>query len=118
MGQTLDAPENDSTGGRAPHRISLQFNAGGWPSRWLGEESLTSHFLHNRLRFAGIFVFRYTVFLLPLVAGIPGPTEGGLLPLRKHIICGIDPGLRRTGYGVVCLDDDEDTISVIDAGVI
>lgn len=40
------------------------------------------------------------------------------MPLRKHIICGIDPGLRRTGYGVVCFDDDEDTITVIDAGVI
>jgi crossover junction endodeoxyribonuclease RuvC len=40
------------------------------------------------------------------------------MPLRKQIICGVDPGLRRTGYGVVCIDDDDDTVSVIDAGVI
>lgn len=40
------------------------------------------------------------------------------MPGKRQIICGIDPGLRRTGYGVVCLDDDDDSITVLDAGVI
>ena len=37
---------------------------------------------------------------------------------RIQIICGIDPGLRQTGYGVVRVDDDDDSIVVIDAGVV
>ena len=40
------------------------------------------------------------------------------MAVRKQIVCGVDPGLRRTGYGVVCIDDDDDTTTVIDAGVI
>ncbi|NLU22084.1 MAG: crossover junction endodeoxyribonuclease RuvC [Phycisphaerae bacterium] len=35
-----------------------------------------------------------------------------------QIICGIDPGLRATGYGVVRVDDDDDSVVVVDAGVI
>ena len=34
------------------------------------------------------------------------------------IVCGIDPGLRRTGYGVLRVDEDDDSITVMDAGVI
>jgi crossover junction endodeoxyribonuclease RuvC len=37
---------------------------------------------------------------------------------KVQIICGIDPGLRATGYGVVRVDDDDDSIMVIDAGVV
>jgi crossover junction endodeoxyribonuclease RuvC len=37
---------------------------------------------------------------------------------KPHIICGIDPGLRITGYGVLAIDDDEDCLRVLDAGVI
>jgi len=37
---------------------------------------------------------------------------------NKQIICGIDPGLKLTGYGVLCIDDQEDSIEVLDAGVI
>jgi len=37
---------------------------------------------------------------------------------KTQIICGIDPGLRQTGYGVILVDDDADTLSVVDAGVI
>jgi len=33
-------------------------------------------------------------------------------------VCGIDPGLRRTGYGVLRVDEDDDSITVMDAGVI
>jgi crossover junction endodeoxyribonuclease RuvC len=40
------------------------------------------------------------------------------MPSHRQIVCGVDPGLRRTGYGVVCIDDDDDTSTVIDAGVI
>jgi len=40
------------------------------------------------------------------------------LPDRQHIICGLDPGLRKTGYGVLCIDDEDDSIRVVDAGVI
>ncbi|UCD27964.1 MAG: crossover junction endodeoxyribonuclease RuvC [Planctomycetota bacterium] len=40
------------------------------------------------------------------------------MPDNKQIVCGIDPGLRITGYGVLCADDDEDTISIMDAGII
>lgn len=36
----------------------------------------------------------------------------------EEIICGIDPGLRATGYGVLRIDDDEDSLHVLDAGVI
>lgn len=35
-----------------------------------------------------------------------------------RIICGIDPGLNTSGYGVIEIDDDEDTIRVLDAGII
>lgn len=35
-----------------------------------------------------------------------------------RMICGIDPGLQRTGYGVLRVDDSEDTIHVVDAGII
>lgn len=34
------------------------------------------------------------------------------------IICGVDPGLRQTGYGVIRVDADTDSLSVLDAGVI
>ncbi len=34
------------------------------------------------------------------------------------LVCGIDPGLRRTGYGVLRIDDDTDSVIVLDAGVI
>ena len=37
---------------------------------------------------------------------------------NKQIICGIDPGLKVTGYGILCVDDDEDSIAVLDAGII
>ena len=35
-----------------------------------------------------------------------------------NIICGIDPGLRVTGYGVLRIDVEDDTIRVMDAGII
>lgn len=35
-----------------------------------------------------------------------------------QIICGIDPGLRQTGYGVICVDSDDDSARVLDAGII
>ncbi|HOW73886.1 MAG TPA: crossover junction endodeoxyribonuclease RuvC [Phycisphaerae bacterium] len=35
-----------------------------------------------------------------------------------HIVCGLDPGLRITGYGVLRVDNGEDTVQVVDAGVI
>lgn len=34
------------------------------------------------------------------------------------VVCGIDPGLRRTGYGVLRVDEDDDSITIMDAGVI
>ncbi len=34
------------------------------------------------------------------------------------VVCGIDPGLRQTGYGVLRIDHDDDTVQVVDAGVI
>ena len=34
------------------------------------------------------------------------------------IVCGIDPGLRQTGYGVLRVDEDDDSITIMDAGVI
>ena len=37
---------------------------------------------------------------------------------NTQIICGIDPGLHQTGYGVLGVDDHDDLIEVIDAGVI
>lgn len=37
---------------------------------------------------------------------------------KTQIICGIDPGLRITGYGVLKIDDDEDSITLLDAGVL
>jgi crossover junction endodeoxyribonuclease RuvC len=40
------------------------------------------------------------------------------LPGNTQIICGIDPGLRQTGYGVLLVDDREDSVKVLDAGVI
>lgn len=35
-----------------------------------------------------------------------------------YIVCGIDPGLRVTGYGVLRVDEDNDSIRVVDAGVL
>jgi crossover junction endodeoxyribonuclease RuvC len=40
------------------------------------------------------------------------------LPGNTQIVCGIDPGLQKTGYGVLKVDDRDDVISVLDAGVI
>ena len=40
------------------------------------------------------------------------------MPETTQIICGLDPGLRQTGYGVLCVDDAADTVAVLDAGVI
>jgi crossover junction endodeoxyribonuclease RuvC len=40
------------------------------------------------------------------------------LPANLQTICGIDPGLQRTGYGVLRIDDRDDTITTLDAGVI
>lgn len=40
------------------------------------------------------------------------------MPGHTQIICGIDPGLQQTGYGVLLIDDKEDEIRVLDAGVI
>lgn len=40
------------------------------------------------------------------------------MPSRRQIVLGVDPGLRRTGYGVVCFDDADDSVRVLDAGVI
>jgi crossover junction endodeoxyribonuclease RuvC len=37
---------------------------------------------------------------------------------KMQIICGIDPGLRRTGYGVIRVCDFDDSVTVLDAGVI
>ncbi|HSW44423.1 MAG TPA: crossover junction endodeoxyribonuclease RuvC [Phycisphaerae bacterium] len=34
------------------------------------------------------------------------------------VVCGIDPGLKQTGYGVLRVDEDDDSIAVMDAGVI
>lgn len=34
------------------------------------------------------------------------------------IVCGIDPGLKCTGYAVLRLDEEEGTTSVLDAGVL
>jgi len=36
----------------------------------------------------------------------------------RLVICGIDPGLRQTGYGVIRVDPEVDTLTVMDAGVI
>ena len=35
-----------------------------------------------------------------------------------QIICGIDPGLRQTGYGVLGIDDDDDSVRVLEAGIL
>jgi crossover junction endodeoxyribonuclease RuvC len=40
------------------------------------------------------------------------------LPSAVRFICGIDPGLGATGYAVLRMDDDDDTILVKDAGVL
>lgn len=37
---------------------------------------------------------------------------------KTQTICGIDPGLRQTGYGVIRVDDDDDSLTVLDAGVV
>ncbi len=37
---------------------------------------------------------------------------------HKRIICGFDPGLRATGYGVIEIDTFNDTQEVLDAGVL
>ena len=34
-----------------------------------------------------------------------------------QIVCGIDPGLRLTGYGMIRVDEDED-VEVVDAGIL
>jgi len=34
------------------------------------------------------------------------------------MICGIDPGLRQTGYGVLRIAVEDDTVTVVDAGII
>jgi crossover junction endodeoxyribonuclease RuvC len=34
------------------------------------------------------------------------------------VVCGIDPGLQRTGYGVLRVDEDDDSITVMDTGVV
>jgi crossover junction endodeoxyribonuclease RuvC len=36
----------------------------------------------------------------------------------SHIVCGIDPGLHQTGYGVLRFGDRDDRIELLDAGVI
>ena len=36
---------------------------------------------------------------------------------KSNIICGFDPGLRRTGYGIIRVDDDDD-LELIEAGVL
>ena len=37
---------------------------------------------------------------------------------KTRLICGIDPGLGTTGYAVIRADDDDDSLSVVDAGVL
>ena len=37
---------------------------------------------------------------------------------KVTVVCGIDPGLRQTGYGVLRVDADDDSITVMDAGLI
>lgn len=37
---------------------------------------------------------------------------------EEQIICGIDPGLRQTGYGVLAVSDDEDSVRVLEAGIL
>lgn len=37
---------------------------------------------------------------------------------RARIICGFDPGLRRTGYGVIRLDEANDEFELLEAGVL
>lgn len=39
------------------------------------------------------------------------------MPAKSHIICGFDPGLRQTGYGIIRLDRD-DEVELVEAGVI
>jgi len=34
------------------------------------------------------------------------------------MICGIDPGLQITGYGILRIDVEDDSLSVVDAGII
>ncbi len=36
----------------------------------------------------------------------------------SEIICGIDPGLRATGYGLLRVDRDSDRVEVVEAGVL
>jgi len=43
--------------------------------------------------------------------------EGRLIS-KQQIICGIDPGLRQTGYGIQRNGDHDDILEVLDAGVI
>ena len=40
------------------------------------------------------------------------------MPGDVHVICGIDPGLHATGYGVLRIDEDDDAVSVVEAGVL
>lgn len=40
------------------------------------------------------------------------------MTVSRQIVCGVDPGLRRTGYGVLSVDHDDDVITVLDAGII
>lgn len=40
------------------------------------------------------------------------------MPQRPRLICGIDPGLGATGYAVLRVDDEDDSITVLDAGIL
>jgi crossover junction endodeoxyribonuclease RuvC len=48
----------------------------------------------------------------------PDGYGGHLLPGQAQIICGIDPGLRHTGYGVILSNEEEDSLRALDAGLI
>ena len=37
---------------------------------------------------------------------------------KTHIVCGIDPGLHQSGYAVLRYNERDDTIALLDAGVI
>ncbi len=42
----------------------------------------------------------------------------GERPEQTQIICGVDPGLRQTGYGVLSVDEACDSVRVLDAGIL
>jgi len=52
------------------------------------------------------------------VPGYSQAKDGESLTSKTQVICGIDPGLRLTGYGVLRVDEDNDSIQVLDAGVV